>query len=184
MHAQSCTQDSQCLEYTGTVYGYARVSSRDQNLARQYDALRKFPVEHDNIFADKASGKDFNRPNYRRLLKRLKPGDVIVIKSIDRLGRNYNEIIDEWRDITRQRQAAIVVLDMPLLDTRGTGGGITGVFIADLMLQLLSYIAQIERENIHQRQAEGIAAAQARGVRFGRPQIERCNYQYRCKIPC
>ena len=173
MHTQSCMQDSQCLEYTGTVYGYARVSSRDQNLARQYDALKEFPVEHDNIFADKASGKDFNRPNYRKLLKQLRPGDIVVIKSIDRLGRNYNEIIDEWRDITRRRQAAIVVLDMPLLDTRGTGGGITGVFIADLMLLLLSYIAQIERENIHQRQAEGIAAAQARGVRFGRPQIER-----------
>lgn len=173
MHTQSCMQDTQCLEYTGTVYGYARISSRDQSLARQYDALREFPVEHDNIFADKASGKDFNRPNYRRLLKRLRPRDVIVIKSIDRLGRNYNEIIDGWRDITRRKQAAIVVSDMPLLDTRGTSDGITGIFIADLMLQLLSYIAQVERENIHQRQTEGIAAAQARGVRFGRPQIER-----------
>lgn len=173
MHTQPRIQDSRRAEYTGTVYGYARVSSRDQNLARQYDALSEFPVEHGNIYADKASGKDFNRPNYRRLLKRLRPGDVIVVKSIDRLGRNYNEIIDEWRIITRRKQAAIVVLDMPLLDTRGTADGVTGMFIADLMLQLLSYIAQVERENIRQRQAEGIAAAQARGVRFGRPQIKR-----------
>lgn len=155
------------------VYGYARVSSKDQNLDRQIDALAAFPVEHGRIFADKASGKDFNRPKYKALIRRLKPGDVLVIKSIDRLGRNYNEILEEWRLITKSKQAAIVVLDMPLLDTRARGGDITGVFLADVVLQLLSYVAQVERENTKQRQAEGIAAAQARGVRFGRPSIPR-----------
>lgn len=116
-----------------------------------------------------ASGKDFHRPEYRRLIKLLKKGDVLAVKSIDRLGRNYEEIIEEWRKITKEKKAAVVVIDMPLLDTRDRPDGITGVFISDFVLQLLSYVAQLERENIHQRQAEGIAAAKARGVHFGRP---------------
>ena len=161
---------------TGKVYGYARVSSRDQNLDRQLDAFAEFGIEERNIYADKASGKDFNRPRYKTLMRKLRPGDVVVIKSIDRLGRNYEEIIDEWRHITKKRRAAIVVLDMPLLDTRVVKGNLTGVFIADIMLQLLSYVAQIERENTKQRQAEGIAAAQARGVKFGRPRIKKPGY--------
>lgn len=156
-----------------TVYGYARVSSKDQSLNRQIDALISFPVERKLIYADKASGKDFNRPKYRALINRLRPGDVLVIKSIDRLGRNYNEILEEWRLITKAKQASIVVLDMPLLDTRKQGEDVTGVFLADVVLQLLSYVAQVERENTKQRQAEGIAAARARGVRFGRPRIPR-----------
>lgn len=155
-------------------YGYARVSAKDQSLARQLDALRELGLSDDMIFTDKASGKDFNRPSYRRLMRRLKPGDVIFVKSIDRLGRNYQEIIEEWRSITQKKGAHIVVLDMPLLDTRNDkGGGITSVFITDVVLQLLSYVAQVERESIKQRQAEGIASAKARGVRFGRPKIER-----------
>lgn len=154
-------------------YGYARVSAKDQNLARQLDAFAKLNLAEDCIFADKASGKNFERPAYKRLMRRLQPGDVVHVKSIDRLGRNYNEIIDEWRHITRSKQAHIVVIDMPLLDTREDRGGITGVLITDIVLQLLSYVAQIERENIHQRQAEGIAAAKARGIRFGRPRIKR-----------
>lgn len=152
-----------------TVYGYARVSSRDQNLDRQFDALAEFGVEKRRIYCDKASGKDFERPRYRALVRKLREGDVLVVKSIDRLGRNYDEILEEWRSITKKRKASIVVLDMPLLDTREAKGSLTGVFVADLMLQLLSYVAQIERENTHQRQREGIAAARARGVRFGRP---------------
>ena len=158
---------------TDRVYGYARVSTREQNLDRQMDALSAFGVEPDRVFADKASGKDFARPAYRRLLDALEPGDVLVIKSIDRLGRNYEEILDEWRIITRVKGTAIVVLDMPLLDTRRERDGVTGMLIADIVLQLLSYVAQVERENIRQRQAEGIAAAKARGVRFGRPRKKR-----------
>lgn len=154
-------------------YGYARVSAKDQNLARQIDAFKDLHLEKKHLFADKASGKNFDRPEYRRLLRRLKPGDVVFVKSIDRLGRNYEEIINEWRCITRTKLAHIVVLDMPLLDTREDKGGITGVLITDIVLQLLSYVAQIEHENIHRRQAEGIAAAKARGIRFGRPKIER-----------
>ena len=159
-----------------TVYGYARVSSRDQNLNRQLDALGAYGVEPANIFADHASGKDFDRPCYRELLHTLGDGDVLVVLSIDRLGRNYSEILEEWRRITKEIGAAIVVLDMPLLDTRTKGNGapdVTSTLIADIVLQLLSYVAQVERENIHQRQAEGIAAAQARGVRFGRPRKPR-----------
>lgn len=157
----------------GTTYGYARVSSRDQNLDRQLDALADFGVERARIFADRASGKDFERPQWRRLVGRLAEGDTLVVKSIDRLGRNYDEILAQWRRITKERRAAVVVLDMPLLDTRRERNGVTGVLIADIVLQLLSYVAQIERESIHQRQAEGIAAAQARGVRFGRPSKQR-----------
>lgn len=160
-------------ERVGTTYGYARVSSRDQNLDRQLDALVAFGVDQRRIYSDKASGKDFDRPAYRRLMRRLRRGDVLVVKSIDRLGRNYEEILEEWRAITRERGVAVVVLDMPLLDTREERDGVTGVLIADIVLQLLSYVAQVERENIKQRQAEGIAAARARGVRFGRPVKQR-----------
>lgn len=154
-------------------YGYARVSAKDQSLARQLDALQELGLNDDVIFADKASGKDFNRPSYQRLMRKLKPGDVVFVKSIDRLGRNYQEIIEEWHSITQQKGAHIVVLDMPLLDTRNDKGELTSVFITDVVLQLLSYVAQMERDNIKQRQAEGIASAKARGVRFGRPKIER-----------
>lgn len=149
------------------IYGYIRVSTREQNEDRQRIALIEFSVEPKNIIMDKKSGKDFERPGYRRLCKKMKPGDTLIIKSIDRLGRNYNEILDQWRVLTKEKHIAIVVLDMPLLDTR-KGWDLTGELIADIVLQLLSYVAQTEREFIHQRQAEGIAAAKARGVQFGR----------------
>lgn len=157
----------------GIVYGYARVSTKDQNLARQLDALRVFPVPERNIFCDKASGKDFERPAWHRLERRLRAGDTLVVKSIDRLGRSYSEIIDVWRRLTQGRHVAMVVLDLPLLDTRRSHGDVTGMFLADITLQVLSYVAQVERENTRQRQLEGIAAARARGVKFGRPRIER-----------
>ena len=156
---------------TGTIYGYARVSARDQNLNRQLDALAAFGVN--KLFTEKASGRDFNRPEWQKLVESLDEGDTLVVKSIDRLGRSYDEVIDEWRMITKERKASIVVLDMPLLDTRSKHDSVTGTLIADIVLQLLSYVAQIERENIRQRQAEGIAAAKARGVKFGRPRKER-----------
>lgn len=155
------------------VYGYARVSSVDQNLSRQLDALIAAGVEGNLVFADKASGKDFKRPEWRKLMNKIKKGDTLIVKSIDRLGRNYNEIIDQWRNITNVIEANIVVLDMPLLDTRCERGDITGTFIADLVLQILSYVAQVERENIKTRQAEGIEAAKARGVHMGRPRKKR-----------
>ncbi|MCI9156631.1 MAG: recombinase family protein [Lawsonibacter sp.] len=148
------------------TYGYVRVSAQEQNESRQMIAMRQFGVEERNIIVEKQSGKDFNRPRYRGLLRQMRKGDVLVIKSIDRLGRNYTEILDQWRLLTQKRKIAIVVLDMPLLDTR-QGRDLMGTLIADIVLQLLSYVAQTERENIRQRQAEGIAAAQARGVRFG-----------------
>ncbi len=170
------------MDGNGKTYGYARVSSRDQNLDRQFDALEQFGVERKMVFADKASGKDFERPEYRRLMGTMREGDVLVIKSIDRLGRNYDEILAEWRTITKELRAAIVVLDMPLLDTREQHEGLTNVLIADIVLQLLSYVAQVERENIKQRQAEGIAAAQARGVQFGRPRKEKPDDYGRTKI--
>lgn len=154
------------------VYGYVRVSSRDQNERRQVIAMRQFGVESRNIYVDKQSGRDFNRPSYRRMLARLGEGDTMVVKSIDRLGRNYDDILEQWRCITKEKKAAIVVLDMPLLDTR-QNRSLIGTLIADIVLQLLSYVAQTEREFIHQRQAEGIAAAQARGVRFGHPCKEK-----------
>lgn len=154
---------------TLTIYGYVRVSTKEQCEERQMIALREFPVPDSNIFIDKLSGKDFNRPRYRKLLKKLRPGDILVVKSIDRLGRNYEEILNQWRIITKEKRVDIVVLDMPLLDTRQTGRDLTGTFVADLVLQILSYVAQTERENIRQRQLEGIAAAKLRGVRFGRP---------------
>lgn len=154
------------------IYGYIRVSTKEQNEDRQLLALKEFPVPETNIFIDKLSGKDFNRPQYLRLIRKIKPGDILVVKSIDRLGRNYEEILDQWRLIIREKRADIVVLDMPLLDTRQTGKDLTGIFVADLVLQILSYVAQTERENIRQRQKEGIAAAKLRGVRFGRPRKE------------
>ena len=149
-----------------TAYGYVRVSTKEQNEARQMIAMQEFGIAADHIFVDRKSGIDFNRPQYRKLLRKLKKGDTLVIKSIDRLGRNYDEIIEQWRTITKEKRAAIVVLDMPLLDTR-QGRDLTGTLIADIVLQLLSYVAQTEREFIHRRQSEGIAAAKARGVRFG-----------------
>lgn len=151
-------------------YGYARVSSRDQNEQRQLDALMSFGVEEKNIFVDKQSGKDFEREKYKKLLRKLKSGDVLIVKSIDRLGRNYDEILEQWRVLTKEKNISVVVLDMPLLDTRQTKD-LTGTLIADIVLQLLSYVAQTEREFIRQRQAEGIAAAKARGVKFGRKAI-------------
>lgn len=152
-----------------TTFGYIRVSTKEQCEERQIIALRNFPVPEDKIFVDKLSGKDFNRPQYQKLLRKLRPGDILVVKSIDRLGRDYEEILNQWRIITKEKRVDIVVLDMPLLDTRQTGKDLTGIFVADLVLQILSYVAQSERENIHQRQMEGIAAAKLRGVRFGRP---------------
>ena len=154
------------------TYGYVRVSSRDQNEARQIDAMADFGVPQENVYMDKQSGKDFNRPQYKALTALLNPGDVLVVKSIDRLGRNYEEILAQWRMITKEKQAAIVVLDMPLLDTR-SNRDLTGTLIADIVLQLLSYVAETERAFIRQRQKEGIAAAKARGQRFGRPCFER-----------
>ena len=155
------------------TYGYIRVSSKDQKEDRQLIAMKDFGVPDCNIIIDKQSGKDFQRKGYRRLLKKLKPGDTLVVKSIDRLGRDYSEILEQWRVITREKQAAIVVLDIPLLDTRQKERDLTGTFIADLVLQILSYVAQQEREFIRQRQAEGIEAAKANGVKFGRPPLER-----------
>ena len=149
-------------------YGYARVSSKEQTEQRQIIALTEFGVSSKNIYMDKQSGKDFERPLYKRLIKRLRPGDLLVVQSIDRLGRNYSEILEQWRLITKEKRADILVLDMPLLDTR-RGRDLTGVFIADLVLQVLSFASENERINIRQRQAEGIAAAKSRGVRFGRP---------------
>ena len=156
----------------GTIYGYVRVSTKEQCEDRQMIALREFPVPEGNIYLDKLSGKDFNRPRYQRLLRRLRPEDTLVVKSIDRLGRNYEEILEQWRYITKTKKAYIVVLDMPLLDTRRTDKDLTGTFVADLVLQILSYVAQTERENIRQRQKEGIAAAKLRGAQFGRPRKE------------
>lgn len=155
-----------------TLYGYIRVSTKDQNEARQRIAMQAFGVAECNIVLDKQSGKDFDRPGYQQLLEKLMPGDTLVIKSIDRLGRNYSEILEQWREITREKRAAVVVLDMPLLDTR-QGKDLTGLLIANIVLQLLSYVAQTERDFIRQRQAEGIAAAKARGVKFGRKPMNR-----------
>ncbi len=150
------------------VYGYVRVSTLDQNEDRQLIAMRDVGVPRDHIFMDKQSGKDFNRPNYKRLIKRLRAGDLLYILSIDRLGRNYEEIQNQWRCITKEKKVDIVVIDMPLLDTR-RDKNLLGTFISDMVLQLLSFVAQNERENTKIRQAQGIAAAKARGVKFGRP---------------
>ncbi len=153
------------------TYGYVRVSTRDQNEARQLAAMEAFGVAGDHIVVEKQSGKDFQRPRYQALVRAMEPGDVLVIKSIDRLGRNYGEILEQWAYLTKTLGAAVVVLDMPLLDTR-EGRDLTGRLIADIVLQLLSYVAETERENIRQRQAEGIAAARERGIRFGRKPVE------------
>lgn len=154
-------------------YAYIRVSSRDQNVARQVSAMQEIGLTEQQMFIDMQSGKDFNRENYQRLIKKLKNGDELYIKSIDRLGRDYEEIIAQWRFLTNMKKIHIIVLDFPLLDTRNKDGGLTGKFIADLVLQILSYVAQIERENIKQRQAEGIRIAQERGTKFGRPKKEK-----------
>ena len=152
----------------GNTYGYVRVSTKEQNEDRQLIALHDFGVLQKNIYMDKQSGKDFNRPQYKKLLKKIKPGDLLYIKSIDRLGRNYEEIQNQWRIITKEKSTDIYVIDMPLLDTR-RGKDLLGTFISDLVLQLLSFVAKNERTSIKQRQAEGIAAAKAKGIRFGRP---------------
>lgn len=152
-----------------TIYGYVRVSSTDQNEDRQMIALSEVGVPKKNIYVDKVSGKDFERPQYQKLLRKLKAGDLLYILSIDRLGRNYEEIQKQWRIITKEKNVDVYVIDMPLLDTR-QGKDLMGTFIADLVLQILSFVAQSERENIKKRQAEGIAAAKAKGVRFGRPE--------------
>ena len=152
----------------GNLYGYIRVSTRDQNEDRQLIALRELKIPEKNIFLDKQSGKDFNRPQYKRLVRKLKKDDLLYIKSIDRLGRNYAEILEQWRLLTQTKGIDIVVLDMPLLDTR-RGKDLMGTFLSDIVLQVLSFVAENERTNIRQRQAEGIAAAKARGVQFGRP---------------
>ena len=151
-----------------TVYAYIRVSSKDQNEDRQLIAMQELAVPKNHIFMDKQSGKDFERPQYRKMVRKLKKYDLLYIKSIDRLGRNYAEILEQWRILTKEKGIDIVVLDMPLLDTR-RGKDLVGTFLSDVVLQVLSFVAENERTNIRQRQAEGIAAAKARGVRFGRP---------------
>ena len=153
-----------------SVYGYIRVSSKDQKEDRQRIALKEVGVEAQNVFMDKMSGKDFNRPQYKRLMKRLKKDDLLYIKSIDRLGRNYEEILQQWRFLTKEKGVDIVVLDMPLLDTR-RGKDLMGTFLSDIVLQVLSFVAENERTNIKQRQAEGIAAEKAQGIKFGRPPL-------------
>ncbi len=150
------------------IYGYIRVSTREQNEDRQLIALREVGVNENKVYMDKQSGKDFNRPNYKKLLRKLKKDDLLYIKSIDRLGRNYEEILQQWRVLTKDKGVDIVVLDMPLLDTR-RGKDLMGTFLSDIVLQVLSFVSENERTNIRQRQAEGIAAAKARGVKFGRP---------------
>lgn len=152
------------------TYGYIRVSSRDQNEERQFIALQSKGVKKSCIYIDKKSGKDFDRPQYKKLIKKLKPGDLLMIQSIDRLGRNYEEVQNQWRFLTKEKEVDICVIDMPLLDTR-QGKDLLGTFIADIVLQILSFVAQNEREYIRKRQAEGIAAAKTRGVKFGRPPI-------------
>ena len=154
---------------TGAIYGYIRVSSIDQNENRQLLAMHEKQIPAKNLYIDKQSGKDFERPNYKKLVKKLKPGDLLYILSIDRLGRNYKEIQEQWRILTKEKEIDICVIDMPLLDTRN-GKDLIGTFIADLVLQILSFVAHSERENIRKRRAEGIAAAKNRGVKFGRPE--------------
>lgn len=152
-------------------YAYIRVSSKDQNIDRQVDAMEKIGISRKEMYIDKQSGKDFNRKNYKRLIKKLKTGDELYVKSIDRFGRNYDDIIEQWTYLTKVKDINIIVLDFPLLDTRNQVHGVTGKFVADIALQILSYIAQIERDNIHQRQAEGIKLAKQKGVHLGRPRL-------------
>lgn len=154
---------------SNNIYGYIRVSTTVQNDDRQWLAMEEFGVSRDRVFADKQSGKNFNRPAYKKMLKKISNGDILVIKSLDRLGRDYNEMLEQWRIITKEKGAAIVVLDMPLLDTRERDiGDLTGKFISDIVLQLFLYIAQTEREMNHRRTMEGITATKTRGVKFGR----------------
>ena len=153
-------------------YAYIRVSTKEQKIDRQIMAMKGFDIPQKNYFCDYQSGKDFNRPEYRKLMRKLKPGDLLIIKSIDRLGRNYNDILMQWQHITKEIRADIVVLDMELLDTRTSPDNLTGTLIADLVLQIFAYVAQTEREFIRQRQAEGIAVAKANGVKFGRSAIK------------
>ena len=150
------------------VYGYVRVSTKDQNEDRQIEAMKQLKISKKNIFVEKVTGKNFDRPIYKKLVKEMKEDDLLYIKSIDRLGRNYEEILEQWRILTKEKKVDIVVLDMPLLDTR-TGKDLMGTFLSDIVLQILSFVAENERNNIKQRQAEGIAVAKAKGVRFGRP---------------
>ena len=156
------------MEKIDRIFGYVRVSTKEQNEDRQLIAMRELRIPERNLYIDKQSGKDFDRPQYQRLVRRLKKDDLLYVKSIDRLGRNYDEILEQWRVLTKEKDADIVVLDMPLLDTR-RGKDLMGTFLSDIVLQVLSFVAENERTNIRQRQAEGIAAAKARGVRFGRP---------------
>lgn len=149
-------------------FGYVRVSAKEQNEARQITVMEKLSIPTRNVYVDKSSGKDFDRPQYKKMLRRMKKDDVLYVKSIDRLGRNYGEILEQWRILTREKGVDIVVLDMPLLDTR-RDKDLMGAFLSDIVLQILSFVAENERANIRQCQAEGIAAAKARGVRFGRP---------------
>ena len=159
------------------IYGYVRVSTKEQNEDRQLNAMKNFGIAEENIFIDKQSGKDFDRPAYQSLLQKLNPNDTIVFKSVDRLGRNFYDLLEQWRIITVEKQAAIYVIDMPILDTRKKQNDLTSQLISTLILQLLSYVAQVEREFIHQRQAEGIRAARERGVKFGRKaKIKPYNY--------
>lgn len=159
-------------------YGYVRVNTAQQHIDRQIDALLELGLDKSSIYIDYESGKDFNRKNYKKLIRKIKKDDLIIIKSIDRLGRNYNMIIDEWRLITKEKEADIMVIDMPLLDTRIEGKNLVGKFISDIVLQVLSFVAQNERETMRVRQAEGIRTAKARGVKFGRPRITiPCNFE-------
>ena len=164
-------------------YAYIRVSSKDQNIDRQLLALEPYGIPEKNVFCDYQSGKDFERPQYKKLIKKLKPGDLLIIKSIDRLGRNYNDILVQWQHITKELKADILVLDMELLDTRQKAGNLTGTLIADLVLQIFAYVAQTEREYIHQRQAEGIAAAKKKGKVLGRPPAKMPEgFENACKL--
>ena len=156
------------IETTNRLFGYIRVSTKEQNEDRQLIAMRDLQIPEQNLYIDKQSGKNFDRPQYKKLVRKLKKDDILYVKSIDRLGRNYDEILEQWRVLTKEKGADIVVLDMPLLDTR-RGKDLMGTFLSDVVLQVLSFVAENERTNIRQRQAERIAAAKARGVRFGRP---------------
>ena len=166
------------------TYGYARVSSADQNEARQIVALTDAGIDRSNIFIDHMSGKDFNRPAWRRVRRTLRENDTLVIQSLDRLGRNYDEMLSEWRYLVHKRKANIRVLDMPILDTSNKTNGLIGQVIAEIVLQLLSFVAENERRNIRERQRQGIAAAKARGVRFGRPPVEADRCLHRCRRSC
>ena len=168
-----------------TTYGYVRVSTREQHEDRQLKVMEEFGVDSKNIFIDKQSGRDFERPRYKGLMKKLKKGDTLVLSSIDRLGRNYSEVQEQWRILTVEKEIDIVVLDMPLLDTRKGNGDLTGKFLADMVLQILAYVSELERDNIKNRQREGIESAKRRGVVFGRPRkklpdnFEGIVYQWR-----